>query len=1029
MKNKIIFWVGVALFAVLVLALSPLALIGAEPAPITLYKRGDGSNTLLGTGVAAPLLVIGNSPTGYGTLRIASGGTLDIASGAIVNFPTGLIPWASVDKTGSSLADLTTRSAGDLSSGTLFAARLPAFTGDATSNAGTAALTLATVNSNVGTFASFTVNGKGLVTAATALSGDMTTSGAVATLATVNGNVGTFAAHTVNAKGLATAAANLSGDLTTSGAVATLATVNSNVGTFAGITLNAKGLATAASALTIATAAPLAGGGTLGNLTISMPASTNSVDGYLTAADHTTFVAKQPAGNYITALTGDVTAAGPGSVAATLATVATGATTGGSTAIPVITFNNKGLVTAVTTAAVVAPAGTLTGTTLAANVVTSSLTGVGTLTGGATGAGFTINLGTSTISGLLGLSNGGTNASTAQNALFNLSASEVVSTIAALKALTVSGLTTGFTVTATGYYANGDGGGGLFYYSSGSSATDNGGTIIQPTVGVGRWLRVFDGQVSVRWFGAKGDGATDDSLAIQNAMQVAANHTAPKGPNGTVYFPKSIYLVNTPALLSSVAYSASGSTTTGLRFSGDGMYNSVIRCNFSSGGWLFDNQTSATDLQQTQFDNLGFEGMDPASYTGFSSLPANVGLFKMFKGALASQGFLFKACRFDLCTWSFDYEGANNCSEIKFIECKFLRNGGPVYTINNPQAFNHVFIACDIEQVFNDVFLLTTGGAIQMFGGSVIMFADGTSTDRWFFHQTGSTGLGAYPFSFVGLRMELRGNYSNLFSVATTTETNLNFIGSMFELQSSVDKTSFGVLGGYATAYLDKCTFFEAGAGKMDWLVTTSLNYNENGTIRFLGCGLGVDWSDRCSLTSTFGQIQAVNCYGLNIGAPTDLTHWAHDFDLNGVSASAGVSTSWATSGASIYSMGSRTDNLPRLKQVYLKVPTDYWTITTTPQEQLLKLPKNAIIRNIYVLKATGGSDGNLLTWVVGNSDKSVPHLTCPSTRNDTGFKASLNDYFYSVGTTTNERTLRLYVTAGTPSATEQGGLVVVEYY
>lgn len=48
-----------------------------------------------------------------------------------------------------------------------------------------------------------------------------------------------------------------------------------------------------------------------------------------------------------------------------------------------------------------APAGTLTGTTLNATVVTSSLTSVGTLTGGATGAGFTVALSTSTITGTL----------------------------------------------------------------------------------------------------------------------------------------------------------------------------------------------------------------------------------------------------------------------------------------------------------------------------------------------------------------------------------------------------------------------------------------------------------------------------------------------------------------------------------------------------------------------------------------------------------------------------------------------------
>jgi len=77
-------------------------------------------------------------------------------------------------------------------------------------------------------------------------------------------------------------------------------------------------------------------------------------------------------------LTGDVTSVGN---ATTLATVATAGTTGGSTAIPVITINAKGLTTGITTAAVIAPAGTLTGATLASNVLASSLTSVGTLAG------------------------------------------------------------------------------------------------------------------------------------------------------------------------------------------------------------------------------------------------------------------------------------------------------------------------------------------------------------------------------------------------------------------------------------------------------------------------------------------------------------------------------------------------------------------------------------------------------------------------------------------------------------------------
>jgi hypothetical protein len=52
------------------------------------------------------------------------------------------------------------------STATLAASFMPAYTGDVTSPAGSAVNTLATVNSNIGTFQGLTVNGKGLVTAA-----------------------------------------------------------------------------------------------------------------------------------------------------------------------------------------------------------------------------------------------------------------------------------------------------------------------------------------------------------------------------------------------------------------------------------------------------------------------------------------------------------------------------------------------------------------------------------------------------------------------------------------------------------------------------------------------------------------------------------------------------------------------------------------------------------------------------------------------------------------------------------------------
>jgi len=234
--------------------------------------------------------------------------------------------------------------------------------------------------------------------------------------------------------------------------------------------------------------------------TLSITQATTSTNGYLSSTDWNTFNNKQPAGTYVTSVSGTagrITSTGGTTPVIDLASgIATPGTTGSATLIPVVTIDTYGRVTSITTAAnpqgtvtSVSGTGTVNGITLTGTVTsTGSLTLGGTLGGIAnaqlTNSSITINGSAVSLGGSITVTATASNALTIGTGLSGTSYNgSAPVTIANTGVLSFSGGTTGLTpatattgaITLAGTLVAGNGGTGVatltgLAYGSGTSA-------------------------------------------------------------------------------------------------------------------------------------------------------------------------------------------------------------------------------------------------------------------------------------------------------------------------------------------------------------------------------------------------------------------------------------------------------------------------------------------------------------------------------------------------------------------------------
>jgi Pectate lyase superfamily protein len=312
-------------------------------------------------------------------------------------------------------------------------------------------------------------------------------------------------------------------------------------------------------------------------------------------------------------------------------------------------------------------------------------------------------------------------------------------------------------VIAKGCLTAGDRGGGLFYWDASSTETDNGGTVIQPHTidptclpgsSPGRWIRIYDGPIDVRWFGARGDG--DDTKDDTKAIQAALDEVSTKG--GTLTFPSGRYIIKSPGLNAKdawgVRYQGASTSTRATNFDEElqiKQFPTVL---------VWRGASSPTDIlfqwsgSSCTFDGLVFQG-------GWDSDPTPPGIGFLLKktGGIGSGKGYFPRVQFTHCVVGFQCSddendcpscippGVGNCDILTFG--KFgVANCGTGFRVLNAQGTSYVFedtkfddtgICFDFKRggplIVNNMFCVNTGVLLQV--------------------QHGGTGNSGYRIGFI----------------------------------------------------------------------------------------------------------------------------------------------------------------------------------------------------------------------------------------------------------------------------------------
>jgi hypothetical protein len=224
--------------------------------------------------------------------------------------------------------------------------------------------------------------------------------------------------------------------------------------------------------------------------------------------------------------------------------------------------------------------------------------------------------------------------------------------------------------------------------------------------------------VNVKDFGATGDGATDDTAAIQAAINYCTNLSNRKQ---TLYFPAnnagSVYKITAPLVISGR-----------LNIVGDGPFSTIIQAvGFTSGQYILDFNNLAAD-------NVQFGGVQNIKLTSNNSLPIgmriknvsymvnkNVYLSGLLKGiyitgTICYSNFFEQITTYSITDYGMQMDAFTGGGQYTFNGCTFAGNIG-FYLTATAATDTLAFYNCNFEQcVSNDAYIAGTVNGLTFSG-------------------------------------------------------------------------------------------------------------------------------------------------------------------------------------------------------------------------------------------------------------------------------------------------------------------------